>query len=68
VRGLVPSWPAIVETGSVHSEEQVARRAQAAGITAGATKPEPNRMNRRTAASGWALTEEDIREIDQTTG
>ena len=46
----------------------MARRAQAASVTAGETKPEPERIKPRHAASSLALTEEAIREIDQTTG
>ena len=39
-------------------------RREANRVIPGATKPE---QGRSTAASGWALTEEHIREIDQTT-
>ena len=53
---------------SFGGSSRLARRAQAASVTAGETKPEPKRIKPRHAASSLALTEETIREIDQTTG
>ena len=44
----------------------LARRPQVASVIAGATKPEQVEQNVR--AADWALTEEDMREIDQLTG
>jgi aryl-alcohol dehydrogenase-like predicted oxidoreductase len=41
------------------------RRPQVASVIAGATKPEQVEANVR--ASGWALTEEDMQEIDRLT-
>jgi aryl-alcohol dehydrogenase-like predicted oxidoreductase len=41
------------------------RRPQVASVIAGATKPEQVEQNSR--AAGWALTEEDMREIDRLT-
>ena len=41
------------------------RRPQVASVIAGATKPEQVEQNFR--AAGWALTEEDMREIDRLT-
>jgi aryl-alcohol dehydrogenase-like predicted oxidoreductase len=43
----------------------LARRPQVASVIAGATKPEQVEANVR--AAGWALTEEDMREIDRLT-
>jgi aryl-alcohol dehydrogenase-like predicted oxidoreductase len=43
----------------------LARRPQVASVIAGATKPEQVEANVR--AAGWALTEEDVREIDRLT-
>jgi aryl-alcohol dehydrogenase-like predicted oxidoreductase len=43
----------------------LARRPQVASVIAGATKPEQVEQNVRSA--GWALTEEDMREIDRLT-
>ena len=43
----------------------LARRPQVASVIAGATKPEQVEENVR--AAGWALTEEDMREIDRLT-
>jgi hypothetical protein len=67
VKRLVLFWPLAVETRSLHSGggSRLALRTQGGSVTAGATEPE---QSRRKAASGWALTEGDIREIDQTTG
>jgi aryl-alcohol dehydrogenase-like predicted oxidoreductase len=43
----------------------LARRPQVASVIAGATKPEQVEANVR--AAGWALTEEDMRQIDRLT-
>jgi aryl-alcohol dehydrogenase-like predicted oxidoreductase len=43
----------------------LARRPQVASVIAGATKPEQVEQNAR--AAGWALTEEDMQEIDRLT-
>jgi aryl-alcohol dehydrogenase-like predicted oxidoreductase len=42
------------------------RRPQVASVIAGATRPEQVEAN--VGAAGWALTEEDMREIDRLTG
>ena len=42
------------------------RRPQVASVIAGATKPEQVEANVR--AAGWALTEEDMQEIDRLSG
>jgi aryl-alcohol dehydrogenase-like predicted oxidoreductase len=44
----------------------LARRPQVASVIAGATRPEQVEQNVR--AAGWALTEQDMQEIDQMTG
>jgi aryl-alcohol dehydrogenase-like predicted oxidoreductase len=43
----------------------LARRPQVATVIAGATKPEQVEAN--VAAAGWAITEDDMREIDRLT-
>jgi aryl-alcohol dehydrogenase-like predicted oxidoreductase len=43
----------------------LAQRPQVASVIAGATKPEQVEQNAR--AAGWALTEEDMQEIDRLT-